>query len=134
MQFNRMLAGAAIGGLILAGASVSPTHAAGAACSVERLQGAYVFDGRGTNVHYGVFSFDGSGRFSGKQTSIRQTSPARETLQGTYTINADCTGAMIMDGQPGGTAHWDIFVSSDGKKGRMIRTDAGIHGVRTFEQ
>ncbi|MGY8664039.1 hypothetical protein Q3C01_16955 [Bradyrhizobium sp. UFLA05-109] len=133
MQFKRMLAGA-VGGLILASASISPIYAA-AGCTVDKLQGAYVFDGRGTNVHYGVFNFDGNGKFSGQQTSIRQTkSPARETLEGTYTINADCSGVMIMDGQPGGTAHWDIFVTSDGKKGRMIRTDAGIHGVRTFEQ
>jgi hypothetical protein len=28
----------------------------------------------------------------------------------------------------------DVFVTSDGKKGRMIRTDSGTVGVRTFEQ
>jgi hypothetical protein len=30
--------------------------------------------------------------------------------------------------------YWDVFVTSDGKKGRMIRTDSGTTGVRTFEQ
>jgi hypothetical protein len=41
---------------------------------------------------------------------------------------------MMMEGQRGGIAHWDIFVTEDGKKGRMIRTDAGTPAVRTFEQ
>jgi hypothetical protein len=77
-----MLAGDAVGGLILACTSVPAVHAAGAACTVEKLQGAYVFDGQGSNVHCGVFNFDGNGSFSGRQTSIRQTnSPAREPPQ-----------------------------------------------------
>lgn len=103
-------------------------------CSVDRLQGRYVFTGQGTNLHYGAFDFDGAGKFSGKQTSLRQTVAQRETLSGTYHLQADCTGTMTLEGQPGGTAHWDVFVTSDGKKGRMIRTDSGVVGVRTFEQ
>jgi hypothetical protein len=116
--------------------ALGPTaHASEQDCSVGKLQGRYVFDGQGTNLHYGVFDFDGGGKFSGTQTSLRQTNfRQRETLRGTYTLNADCTGAMVMDGQLGGTAHWDIFLTTDGKKGRMIRTDAGTKGVRTFEQ
>jgi hypothetical protein len=39
---------------------------------------------------------------------------------------------MIMDGPRGGTAHWDNFVTSDGKKGRMIRT--ALMPALTFEQ
>jgi hypothetical protein len=27
-----------------------------------------------------------------------------------------------------------VLVTQDGKKGRMIRTDSGARGVRTFEQ
>ncbi|MGA7809886.1 hypothetical protein [Bradyrhizobium sp.] len=117
--------------------SLSGSRSATAECSVHTLQGSYLFHGRGINVHYGVLEFDGAGNFSGKQTSIRQPNVAsaqRETLHGNYAINADCTGEMEMDGQIGGTAHWDIFVTADGKKGRMIRTDAGRTGVRTFEQ
>ena len=104
-------------------------------CSVGKLQGRYVFTGQGSNLHYGAFDFDGAGRFLGKQTSLRyKTSIQREALSGTYTLDADCTGTMTLKGQLGGPAHWDVFVSSDGKKGRMIRTDAGTTGVRTFEQ
>ncbi len=104
------------------------------ACSAEKLQGRYVFTGQGSNLHYGAFDFDGAGKFLGKQTSLRHAVAQRETLSGTYTLDADCTGTMTLQGQPGGTAHWDVFVTADGKKGRMIRTDSGATGVRTFEQ
>jgi hypothetical protein len=36
--------------------------------------------------------------------------------------------------QRGGTAYRDVFVTADGRKGRMIPTDSGVAGVRTFEQ
>ena len=135
MRSFGILAGLAVGAGLLSICLTSSTHATEPACSVEKLQGRYVFTGQGLNLHYGMFDFDGSGNFEGKQTSLRSINRAqREDLRGTYTINADCTGAMTMDGQLGGTAHWDIFVTGDGKKGRMIRTDAGSKGVRTFEQ
>ncbi len=123
-------------GLVLGSFLLAPmAHAAQQGCSVEKLQGRYVFTGQGTNLHYGAFDFDGAGKFLGKQTSLRdKTSIQREALGGTYHLDADCTGTMTLEGQPGGTAHWDVFVTSDGKKGRMIRTDSGTTGVRTFEQ
>jgi hypothetical protein len=81
-----------------------------------------------------VFDFDGAGEVSGRQTSLRDNVAQREILQGAYTLDADCTGTMIFEGQPGGAAHWDVFVTRDGKKGNMIRTDSLAMGVRTFEQ
>ena len=132
-----MLKSCAIGASLMLGLSllISPTASrAQQGCSAERLQGRYVFTGQGTNLHYGAFDFDGAGKFSGKQTSVRHTVIQRESLNGTYRLDADCTGTMALEGQPGGTAHWDVFVTSDGKKGRMIRTDSGATGVRTFEQ
>jgi hypothetical protein len=122
------LTSCAIGASLILGSSflILPTaNGAQPACSVEKLQGRYVFTGQGKNLHYGAFDFDGTGKFSGKQTSLRhQTSFQREALSGTYTLDADCTGTMTLEGQLGGPAHWDVFVTSDGKKGRMIRTDA----------
>jgi hypothetical protein len=103
-------------------------------CSAGKLQGRYVLAGHGINLHYGVLDFDGAGKFQGKQTSLRHAIAQRENLSGTYTLDADCTGTMTLEGQLGGTAHWDVFVTIDGKKGRMIRTDSGAAGVRTFEQ
>jgi len=131
------LTGCAIGASLMLGSFLAAPIARGAsqACSAEKLQGRYVFMGQGSNVHYGAFDFDGAGKFSGKQTSQRDnTTLQRETLSGTYHLDADCTGTMTLEGQLGGPAHWDVFVTSDGKKGRMIRTDAGTTGVRAFEQ
>ena len=104
------------------------------ACSAGKLHGRYVFTGQGSNPHYGAFDFDGAGKFMGKQTSLRHAVAQREVLSGTYIVDADCTGTMTLEGQPGGTAHWDVFLTNDGRKGRMIRTDSGATGVRTFEQ
>jgi hypothetical protein len=126
-----------IGASLILGACwlITPiAHGAQPTCSVEKLQGRYVFTGQGINLHYGAFDFDGTGKFSGKQTSLRHKTSLREALSGTYTLDADCTGTMTLEGQLGGTAHWDVFVTSDGKKGRMIRSDSGTSGVRTFEQ
>lgn len=103
-------------------------------CSAAKLQGHYVFTGQGINLHYGAFDFDGAGKFQGKQTSLRHAVAQRENLSGTYTLDADCTGKLVLEGQLGGTAHWDVFITGDGKKGQMIRTDSGATGVRTFEQ
>ena len=140
MKLNRTttLTSCAIGATLVLGGSLlmlPKVQGAQEQCSVGKLQGRYVFTGQGSNLHYGAFDFDGAGRFLGKQTSVRyKTSVQRETLTGTYALDADCTGTMTLEGQLGGPAHWDVFVSSDGRKGRMIRTDAGATGVRTFEQ
>ena len=105
-----MLTGCAIGaGLVLGCLLLIPPVASATqqACSAGKLQGRYVFTGQGTNLHYGAFDFDGVGSFSGKQTSLRnKTSLQREALSGSYTLDADCTGTMTLEGQPGGTAHW----------------------------
>jgi hypothetical protein len=139
MKLNRTaaLSGCAIGAGLVLGCTllISPVaYGAQQECSAGKLQGRYVFTGQGNNLHYGAFDFDGSGKFLGKQTSLRHTVVQREALSGTYTLDADCTGTMTLEGQLGGTAHWDVFVTNDGKKGRMIRTDSGVTGVRTFEQ
>jgi hypothetical protein len=131
------LTSCAIGASLILGYSIliSPAaHGAQLECSAGKLQGRYVFTGQGRNLHYGAVDFDGAGKFLGKQTSLRHTVAQRETLRGTYTLDTDCTGTMTLEGQPGGTAHWDVFVTADGRKGRMIRSDSGATGVRTFEQ
>jgi|ERR1700722_9628073 hypothetical protein len=139
MKLNRTaaLTSCAIGACLVLGSFMLAPRASGtpSQCSAEKLQGRYVFAGQGTNLHYGAFDFDGAGKFLGKQTSARELANAqRENLTGTYTLDADCTGTLTLEGELGGTAHWDLFVTQDGKKGRMIRTDIGVIGVRSFEQ
>jgi hypothetical protein len=114
-------------------------------CTTQKLQGQYVFTGRGfieaadpgvPRVHYGVFAFDGSGKFSGKQSSSRGGKIGREKLEGTYTLDADCSGTMTFGSyvNPGAQIHWDIYVTKDGARGHMIRMDEGNMAVRSFEK
>jgi hypothetical protein len=114
-------------------------------CTVETLKGQYVFTGRGfiealepgvQRMHYGFFNFDGSGKFTGKQSSSRGGKIGREKLEGTYTLGSDCSGTMSFSfvGNPRSETHWDVYVTSDGRKGHMIRMDEGNMAVRSFEK
>jgi hypothetical protein len=114
-------------------------------CSVATLQGQYVFAGQGfiealepgvQRMHYGYFTFDGAGKIVGKQSSSRGGKIGREKLEGTYTLDADCSGSMAFyfAGRPDTVTHWDIYVRSDGRKGHIIRMDEGNMAVRTFEK
>jgi len=119
---------------------------AGQRCTAVMLKGQYIFTGRGNlasgdprveHVHYGVFVFDGAGNLSGMQTSSRGGEVRRrEAIKGTYVLSPDCTGTVTFDDRfrVGGEIHWDLFVTRDGRKGNMIRTDPGAMAVRSFEK
>ena len=124
---------------------ISASSLAQEKCTVGTLKGQYVFTGRGfiealqpgvQRMHYGVFIFDGSGKFTGKQSSSRGGKIGREKLEGTYTLEPDCAGTMSFGSylNPSGQIHWDVYVTSDGKRGHMIRMDEGNMAVRSFEK
>ena len=119
--------------------------AAEATCNLGALQGQFVFTGRGfieavqpgvQRMHYGIFVFDGTGKFSGKQSSSRGGKIGREKLEGSYTLDADCTGTMIFGGimNPLSNVHWDLYLTEDRKRGHIIRMDEGNMAVRSFEK
>src|SRR5258707_7426441 len=119
--------------------------AAQAPCSTAMLQGQFVFTGRGfieaaepgiQRVHYGIFVFDGAGKLTGKQSSSRGGRIGRENLQGTYTLDADCTGTMGFGliTERAGRTRWDLYVTEDHKRGHIIRMDEGSMAVRSFEK
>jgi hypothetical protein len=83
-----------------------------------------------------MFLFDGAGKFSGKQSSSRGGKIGREKLEGTYTLDADCSGTMTFGFvlRPDSQTHWDIYVTKDGKSGHMIRMDEGAMAVRSFHK
>jgi hypothetical protein len=125
--------------LISANASAEDT------CSAATLKGRYVFVGRGfiealepgvQRMHYGYFVFDGSGKLTGKQSSSRGGKIGREKLEGTYTVESDCSGTMAFAfvGNPRSETHWDVYLADDGKKGHIIRMDEGNMAVRSFEK
>ena len=114
-------------------------------CTIGTLQGQYVFTGRGfiepiepgvQRMHYGIFVFDGAGKLSGKQSSSRGGKIGREKLEGTYTLDADCSGKMTFafPNRPGSETHWDMYVTEGGRTGHIIRMDDGSMAVRSFEK
>ena len=129
----------------LALTSLSTNTLAEGRCTVGALKGQYVFVGRGfiealepgvQRMHYGFFNFDGSGKLTGKQSSSRGGKIGREKLEGTYTLESDCSGTMSFSfvGNPRSETHWDVYVTSDGRKGHIIRMDEGNMAVRSFEK
>jgi hypothetical protein len=125
--------------------SVCFPELASAACDAGSLQGQYIFTGRGfiesvepgiQRMHYGIFDFDGAGKFAGKQSSSRGGKIGREKLRGTYTLDPDCSGTMNFGSilKPGTEIHWDLYVSEDHKRGNLIRMDEGNMAVRSFEK
>jgi hypothetical protein len=129
---------------LILGSLLTEASLAQEACSVSSLQGRFVFTGRGfieavepgiQRVHDGIFVFDGEGKFSGKQSSSRGGKIGREKLQGTYTLDADCTGTMTFESLLSyGQIHWDLYVTEDHKRGHLIRMDEGSMAVRSFEK
>jgi hypothetical protein len=77
-------------------------------------------------VHYGIFVFDGTGRFSGKQSSTA----------GFHALDADCTGSMTFEPvvNPGSQIRWDLYLNEDHERGHIIRMDDGSMAVRSFEK
>src|SRR4051812_14201085 len=100
----------------------SPNAWAQASCDAAALKGRYVFTGRGfieavqpgiQRMHYGVFVFDGAGKLTGKQSSSRGGKIGREKLEGSYTLDADCTGTITLHGILAGQTHWDLYVTEN---------------------
>jgi len=114
-------------------------------CTSGTLRGQYVFTGRGfiepiepgvQRMHYGIFVFDGAGKLSGKQSSSRGGKIGREKLEGTYTLDADCSGTMTFafPKKPAIETHWDMYVTEDGRSGNIVRMDDGAMAVRSFQR
>ncbi len=71
----------------------------------------------------------------GPSTSLIGGKIGREKLQGTYTLDADCTGTMTFESLlTYGQIHWDLYVTEDHKRGHIIRMDDGNMAVRSFEK
>ena len=131
------------GALVLGLITLGPTLClAQKQCTTGMLQGQYVFTGRGfieavepgvQRMHYGIFVFDGAGKLSGKQSSSRGGKIGREKLEGTYTLDADCSGTMTFSFANRPT-HWDMYLTESGRTGHIIRMDEGSMAVRSFEK
>src|SRR5262245_44248040 len=101
-------------------------HAKHRGCSVDTLDGDYIWSFNRLNVAkgthrdaLGVMMFDGAGNVSAVVTfNDDGVSTLRVPPTGTYAVDADCTGTLILDG----VNYWDLVLTNDGHEGRVIQT------------
>jgi hypothetical protein len=123
-----------IGLLIAVLASTGASAAAG--CTQKSLQGSYgwamsgsVFDTAGTELgdlaSAGRFTFNGQGGLVGGETDSFNGQVTSVTDNGTYTVNADCTGTMTMNSSST-TFHLNIVIVDDTRQFKFVDTDPGL--------
>src|SRR5207237_3374231 len=74
-------------------------------CSVARAAGAWGYTNAGSIPARGAFAFvsvgrallDAAGKASGNQTTSLNGAIFQETITGSFTVNADCTGTAVVN-------------------------------------
>ena len=138
---KRTLATSVVLCAVVVGLGIVPrAHALNHKCSNATLQGSFGYTATGTLLPTGApppfagpfaevgrQTFNGSGETSGSATLSANGNTQKVTVSGTYTVNPDCTGSMILNVAPlGVTSHLDFVIDNDGLQIRTISTDAGI--------
>jgi hypothetical protein len=136
-------------GLILFAAIVSIAPAAQArSCSLQGVSGTYGYTTSGSIPTLGAvaavghISLDASGNLTGAQTASFNGAIVKETLSGTYTVNADCTGLATINVYHSGvlvrTSSFDVVWDNNQRELRAIFLTAGtvltVNGRKTFSE
>jgi len=118
------------------------------ACSSATLRGSFGYTGTGTLTldyvpapYAGPFAevgrqtFDGKGNTDATATLSANGNIQQVTVQGTYTVNRDCTGTMTLYVlQLQSTVHTDFVIDRDGAEIRTIGTDSGLVESRVYRK
>jgi hypothetical protein len=121
-----------------------PKDESGAKCTAQNVAGAYGFLGSGTALQnsaglaeglvatVGVQTFDGRGQWKTTNHTVIVTGqpPFEVSLSGTYTVNADCSFALI---DTAGRANDGVFVL-DRQEGLFIETIEGVFVTFTMKR
>jgi hypothetical protein len=118
-------------------------------CSIATLQGSFGYTSTGTLLdsfvpppfagpfaEVGRQTFDGKGKTEATATiSSNGNIQQQATIQGTYTVNSDCTGSMTLYVvQFQSTVHADFVIDRDGAEIRAIGTDSGVIESRVYRK
>jgi hypothetical protein len=117
-------------------------------CSSASLQGSFGYTSIGTLLdsyvpppYAGPFgevgrqTFDGKGHTAAAASTSSNGNFAKVTVEGTYTVNPDCTGSMTLNVSPfDSTVHADFVISDDGAEIRAIGSDAGLVETRVYQK
>lgn len=119
--------------LLLLSFAAVPASAQSDDCSAASLTGAYGYSLKGTvydrqfNTYLigavGRLVADGNGTLTGSDTVNFDGETIRRQLTGTYTVNADCTGALSFSSPGGGLTTMDFVITDDGKIVELVQTD-----------
>lgn len=115
-------------------------------CSNITLRGSFAYTGTGTLLdsyvpppfagpfaEVGRQTFDGNGNTDATATVSSNGNIAKVTVQGTYTVNPDCTGTMTLNVSPfGSTVHADFVIGDNGAQLRSIGSDSGVVESRVY--
>ncbi|HKW33844.1 MAG TPA: hypothetical protein VJN92_12625 [Candidatus Acidoferrum sp.] len=118
-----------------------------AQCSNATLHGSFGYTSTGVLLpvyaqHFagpftevGRQTFDGSGNTQATATLSANGNIQKVTIEGTYIVNADCTGSMTLNVSPlGVTVHVDFVIDDQGAEVRAIGTDAGVVESRVYRK
>jgi hypothetical protein len=117
-------------------------------CSNASLQGGFGYTSIGTLLpayvpppfagpfaEVGKQTFDGKGDTQATATLSANGNIQPVTIQGTYTVNADCTGSMTLYVLPfESTVHADFVIERNGAELRAIVTDSGVIESRIYRK
>ena len=89
----------------------------------------------GPLAEVGRQTFDGKGHTDATATLSSNGNINKVTIEGTYTVNPDCTGAMTLDISPfGSTVHADFVIADDGAELRAIVSESGVIESRVYSR
>jgi len=106
-------------------------------CSDETLRGAFAFTSTGfitappplagPFVIVGRQTFDGNGATTAAATVSQNGNISPVSIEGTYTVESDCTGTFAVQISPVGiTTHLFFVIDDNGKEFQVIQTDPGV--------
>ncbi len=115
-------------------------------CKLSGVAGTYGYTTSGTIptlgalAAVGLITLDASGNLTGAQTTSFNGAIVQETLSGTYTVNADCTGTATVNVYHSGvlvrTTSINVVFANNQRDLRAIFLTAGtvltVNGKKTF--
>jgi hypothetical protein len=125
-------------------AQESPSAAKG--CSGATLRGSFGYTSTGTLLESyvpppfagpfgetGRQTFDGKGNTNATATVSSNGNISTVSINGTYTVNSDCTGSMTLNIPDfDTTVHANFVIDDNGTELRAISTDSGVIETRVY--
>ena len=138
MKHNTIAETFTLAALALLALGIAPTaNAADKGCSVATLKGTFAINGTGSILVppqfagpigiAGTNTFDGNGGVTGAGMLNQSGSSLPITETGTYTVNSDCTGVIVVQiGPIAIAAHYYFVIDQSVTELQMLCTDDGV--------